>query len=46
MQVDGFTLDKVRFDYARVLVSTSSLEILNTSAKVLVLKLLRNGVLH
>jgi hypothetical protein len=29
-------MDKVRFDYARVLISTSSLEILNSDAKVLV----------
>jgi hypothetical protein len=36
MRVDDFTLDKVRFDYARVLISTTSLEILNTEAKVMV----------
>jgi hypothetical protein len=36
LRVDDFTLDKVRFDYARVLLSTSSFDILNTEAKVLV----------
>jgi PAB1-binding protein PBP1 len=34
--VDDFTLDKVRLDYARVLISTTSLEILNAEAKVMV----------
>jgi hypothetical protein len=29
-------VDKVRFDYARVLISTSSSEIVNTDAKILV----------
>jgi len=29
-------LEKVHFDYARVLISNSSLEILNTCAKVMV----------
>jgi hypothetical protein len=36
LRADDFTLDNVRFDYARVLISTSSLEILNTEAKVMV----------
>jgi len=34
--VDDFTLDKERFDYARVLLSTSLLEVINTGAKILV----------
>ena len=34
--MDEFTLDTVRFDYARVLISTSSVEILNTGSKVMV----------
>jgi hypothetical protein len=36
LKVDDFTLDKTRFDYARVLISTSSLDILRAEAKVLV----------
>lgn len=35
-RVDDFTLDKERFDYARVLLSTSLLEVINTGAKILV----------
>lgn len=36
LKVDDFVVDKVRFDYARVLISTPSLEIINFEAKVLV----------
>jgi len=36
MRVDDITLDRDRFDYARVLVSTSSLELINSEARVLV----------
>jgi len=36
MRVDDITLDRDRFDYARVLVSTSSLEPINSEARVLV----------
>jgi len=36
LRVDDFTLDKARFDYGRVLISTPSLEIINSEAKVLV----------
>jgi len=36
LKVDDFTLDKARFDYARVLIPTSSLEIIRSTAKVLV----------
>jgi len=36
MRVDDFTLEKERFDYARVLVATSSLKIINVSAKIVV----------
>jgi len=35
-RVDDFNLDKERFDYARVLLSTSLLEVINTGAKILV----------
>jgi len=30
LRVDDFTLDKARFDYGRVLISTPSLEIINS----------------
>jgi len=49
LRVDDFTLEKVRFDYVRVLISTSSLVIVNTGIKLWwmekfsTLKLLRNG---
>jgi len=36
MRVDDITLDRDRFDYARVLVSTSSLELINSEASILV----------
>jgi len=36
LKVDDSTLEKIRFDYARVLVSTSSLDLINTDAKVMV----------
>jgi len=36
LQVDEFTMDKIRFDYARVLLSTSSMDIIITGAKVMV----------
>ena len=36
MKVDVFTLDKVRFDYAHVLISTSSLDIIKSAAMVMV----------
>jgi len=36
LMVDDFTMDKLRFHYPRVLISTSSMEILITSANVLV----------
>ena len=36
LKVDDSTLEKICFDYARVLVSTSSLDLINTSAKVMV----------
>ena len=36
MRVDDITLDRDRFDYARVLVSTSSLDIINSKANILV----------
>lgn len=36
LKVDDSTLEKIRFDYARVLVSTSSLDLINSDAKVLV----------
>jgi len=34
--VDESTLEKIRFDYAWVLISTSSLDLINTGAKFLV----------
>jgi hypothetical protein len=36
MRMDDLTMQKARFDFARILISTKSLEVLNTSAKVLV----------
>jgi len=36
LKVDDSTLEKICFDYARVLVSTSSLDLINTGAKVMV----------
>jgi len=36
MQVDEFTLEKERLDFARVLVATSSLKVINVIAKVVV----------
>lgn len=36
LKVDEATLDKIHFDYARVLVSTHSLDLINADAKVLV----------
>ena len=36
LRVDDFTIDKVCIDYARVLISTSTLDIINTGAKVMV----------
>jgi len=36
MRVNDFTLDKERLDYARVLVATSVLDVINVTAKVVV----------
>ena len=36
LRIDDITLDRDRFDYARVLVSTSSLDIIKTEARVVV----------
>ena len=36
LRLDDFTVNKERFDYVRVLISTTSLEIIKTGAKVLV----------
>jgi len=36
LRVDDITLDRDRFDFARVLLSTSSLEIINSGARVMV----------
>ena len=36
LKVDDSTLDKFCFDYARVLISTSSLDLIVTGAKVMV----------
>jgi len=36
MRVDDFTLENEHFDYARVLVATSSLEVINVNVKIVV----------
>lgn len=36
LRVDEVTVEKERFDYARVLIATSSLEVINTGAKIMV----------
>lgn len=41
MRLDDFIVEKQRFDYSRVLLSTTSLEIIDTEAKILV-----DGVLY
>lgn len=36
LRMDEVTVEKERFDYARVLIATSSLEVINTGAKIMV----------
>jgi hypothetical protein len=36
LRVDGCTLERERFDYARILLATSSLELINTESTVMV----------